>query len=59
MTIKLYKDCGVTTAAGILCNLGFEWDGNNKFEKDGKNYKFVKWDHFNSYVYSITLRKIA
>lgn len=59
MTIKLYKDCGVTTAANILCDLGFGYEGQGRFTKDGKTYKFVKWSHFNSYVYTITLRKVA
>jgi len=57
MTIDIHRDCGITTASNILATLGYKEDDRGYFTKDNIRYTFASWNHFNSYVYSIKLRK--
>ncbi|HML33839.1 hypothetical protein [Sporomusa sphaeroides] len=61
MIIEVNKECGNTTAANLLSDLGYKYEQDGEsthFLKDGKKYKFVSWNHFNGYVYDIALKEV-
>ena len=68
LVLEIYEDYGKTTASLVLQDLGYhcvpEYDETEdrdgwKVYKDGddKEYWFKEWDHYNGYVYSITLEE--
>ena len=61
LIIEINEDCGDTNTNLILESLGYqELDPTygQRYYKDGKTYKFVEWNHYNSFVYSITLKEV-
>jgi hypothetical protein len=65
--IEVNQNCGKCTASTVLQNLGYdplmpEYNEEGKtiypFKKDGKKYIFDSWDHYNGYIYSITLKAV-
>lgn len=64
MIININKECGNATAGNLLVNeYGFKSERDydksiDLFVKDGKKYKFVSWNHFNGYIYDITLKEV-
>ena len=66
LVLEINEDYGKTTAACVLEDLGYdcipEYDEAEdrdgwKVTVEGKEYWFKEWDHYNGYVYSITLEE--
>lgn len=45
------------TPADAVTDQGFEQKGE-VFTKDGKDYKIKSYDHFNTTIYSVTLKEV-
>ena len=62
MTITINDD--FLSAEDALIAQGFEkispceYDPKHFFTKDGKDYKFISMNHFNTYIYKIELEEL-
>ena len=66
LVLEINEDYGRTTARAVLEDLGYaaipEYDEvedrvRHKVYVKNKPYWFKEWDHYNGYVYSITLEE--
>lgn len=58
-----FKDALLSAGFTILENEIVIGKGKEKikdlYKKDGKTYEFIEADHFNNYIYSLTLREMG
>ena len=67
LVLEINEDYGRTTARSVLEDLGYaaipeydELEERTRYKVYVKNkpYWFKEWDHYNGYVYSITLEEV-
>jgi hypothetical protein len=62
ITLELNKEMGNTTGSCILESLGYNYldniDNIAIYENSGKLYRFISMEHYNGYVYSITIKEV-
>ena len=62
--LVLKEEFGATSVSNILESLGYEDTGYDEelkctiYVKDSKWYRFIEWEHFNGYVYYITVKEV-
>lgn len=57
ITVKTNESKSYMSFINALSDEGYYQVGPKTFRKDGKDYEFVSYDHFNTTIYSVTLQE--